>query len=101
MSDALTVSAIKSYVPAQLGLSGDPKADFKRADELDVDKALALDPDDAVAHDLKGSILSSQARVDEAIAEYERALALDPIRRGRRCEAWARIYLASAIRQKP
>ena len=62
---------------AALGVSGDPKGDLERADELE-SKALALDPDYTWAHDLKGDILRFQARYPEAVAEHERALALDP-----------------------
>ena len=62
---------------AQIGVSGDPKGDLERADEL-VSKALVLDPDWTWAHDLKGDILRFQARYPEAVAEHERALALDP-----------------------
>ncbi len=74
---ALTQLGWKFFVPAQSGVSGDPKGDFERADEL-VSKALALDPDSTWAHDLKGDILRFQARYPEAVAEHERALALDP-----------------------
>ena len=74
---ALMALGIKFLVPAALGVSGDPKGDLERADELE-SKALALDPDDAWAHDLKGWILLAQGRNEEAVAEYERALALDP-----------------------
>jgi adenylate cyclase len=59
------------------GVSGDPKGDLERADEL-ASKALALDPDWTVTHHLKGDILGWQARFPEAVAEHERALALDP-----------------------
>ena len=41
-------------------------------------KALALDPDYAWAHDLKGGVLRAEGRTEEAVAEHERALALDP-----------------------
>jgi adenylate cyclase len=74
---ALMVLGVKFLMPARLGLSGDPKGDLKRADELE-SKALALDPDYAGAHDVKGTILRFQARTEEAVAEHERALALDP-----------------------
>jgi adenylate cyclase len=67
----------KFFHLAQSGVSGDPKGDFERADEL-VSKALVLDPDSTWAHDLKGDILRFQARYPEAVAEHERALALDP-----------------------
>jgi class 3 adenylate cyclase/Flp pilus assembly protein TadD len=55
----------------------DPKGDMKRADEL-VSKALALDPDDAGAHHMKGNILQTEGRTEEAVAEHERALTIDP-----------------------
>jgi adenylate cyclase len=62
---------------AALGGSGDPKGDLERADEL-VSKARAIDPDWSWNHELKGDILRFQARYPEAVAEHERALALDP-----------------------
>jgi len=74
---ALTALAVKFYLPAALGLSGDPKGDLERADQLE-SKALALDPDWTWPHDLKGNILRVQGRTEEAVAEHERALALDP-----------------------
>jgi len=54
----------KFFVSAQTGVSGDPKGDFQRADEL-VSKALALDPDWAWCHNLKGNILGWQTRFQE------------------------------------
>jgi len=74
---ALNVLGVKFYLPAALGLSGDPKGDLERADQLE-SKALALDPDWTWPHDLKGNILRAQGRAEEAVAEHERALALDP-----------------------
>jgi adenylate cyclase len=74
---ALTALGLKFWLPAALGASGDPKGDLERADELE-SKALALDPDDAWAHDNKGYVRLGQGRDDEAVPEYERALALDP-----------------------
>jgi tetratricopeptide (TPR) repeat protein len=68
---------IKTWLPAALGLSADPKADFKRADEV-VSRMLARDPSDHSALGSKGHILQNQAHYDEAIAEHERSLALDP-----------------------
>jgi adenylate cyclase len=73
---ALTGKGWKFFRLAQSGVSGDPKGDFERADEL-ASKALALDPDWTDAHQLKGDILRFQARHPEAVAEFERALALD------------------------
>jgi adenylate cyclase len=74
---ALMSLGFKFLARAQAGVSGDPKGDIERADEL-ASKALALDPNWAVNHTLKGDILRFQARYPEAIAEHERALALDP-----------------------
>ena len=68
---------VKFWLPAALGLSSDPKGDLERADELE-SKALALDPDGLGLTAEKGWILRAQGRNDEAVAEYERALALDP-----------------------
>ncbi len=74
---ALTALGVKFLMRAALGGSGDQKGDLERADEL-ASKALALDPDWTAPHGLKGSILRFQARYPEAVAEHERALALDP-----------------------
>jgi len=74
---ALTFLGIKFHMQASLGVSGDPKGDMKRADEL-VSKALALDPDFGAAHHMKGTILQVTGRTEEAIAEEERALAINP-----------------------
>jgi TolB-like protein len=74
---ALWVLAMKFHQPVNMGTSADPKADIRRADEL-LSQALALDPTSAAAHGIKGWILFDQGRFEEAIAERERALALDP-----------------------
>ena len=74
---ALQALGVKFCMRAALGASGDPKGDLERADELE-SKALALDPDWTWPHDVKGGILRFQARYQEAVAEHERALALDP-----------------------
>ena len=48
-----------------------------RADEF-VSQALVLDPTNAGAHGVEGWILREQGRLEEAIAEQERALDLNP-----------------------
>ena len=74
---ALMALGIKFWLPAALGVSRDPKGDLERADELE-SKALALDPDWTWPHFVKGGILRAQGHPEEAGAEHERALALDP-----------------------
>jgi adenylate cyclase len=71
--------AIKFHLPVVFGISADPGADLKRADEL-ASQALALDPNNPAAHNQKAWVLRAQGpgRIVEAIAERERALALDP-----------------------
>jgi adenylate cyclase len=89
---ALMVSGYKFFMRAALGGSGDPKGDLERADEL-ASKALVLDPDWTVNHALKGSILRFQARYPEAVAEHERALALDPSNVGAAAElGWDHLF---------
>jgi TolB-like protein/DNA-binding winged helix-turn-helix (wHTH) protein len=51
-------------------------ADIARAEEL-VAKALAAAPRSALAHYARGTVLRVQDRFDEAIAEYETAIAFD------------------------
>jgi tetratricopeptide (TPR) repeat protein len=74
---ALAWLSYKFVNPVMWGLSVDPSGDLKRADEL-TSKALALDPNYAKAHAAKARALTAQGRLDESIAEYERALTLDP-----------------------
>jgi tetratricopeptide (TPR) repeat protein len=57
--------------------SDSPAADFRRAEEL-VGQALAVAPRDWLAHYAKGALRRWQGRCDEAIPEYETALALNP-----------------------
>jgi adenylate cyclase len=74
---ALTWLSANIYYQVTAGRSVDQTADLKRADEL-ASKALALDSNYARAHSVKGSILMIHGYLDESIAEYERALTLDP-----------------------
>ena len=74
---ALLILSIKFYLPVMIGLSADPHADLKRANEL-ASRALVLDANSSAAHSVKGNVLKTEKRFDDAIAEYERALALDP-----------------------
>jgi adenylate cyclase len=57
--------------------SPDRESDVRQASEL-VSRALATDPNDYGAHFAKAEILLGQQRFEEAIAEAERSLALNP-----------------------
>jgi TolB-like protein/Tfp pilus assembly protein PilF len=71
---ALVVLSVKYYLPILCcGLKGD----LKKADEL-TSQALAVDPNFPNAHDVRAWVLVLQQRYDEAVAEEERAIALDP-----------------------
>jgi len=58
------------------GLTASPTVDLVRADEL-IDRALAASPRYAFAHHVRGQVLRAQNRWEEAIPEYEMALALN------------------------
>jgi len=62
---------------ALIGLTGSRAADLARADEL-IGQALAASPRYAPAHYVKGQVLRAQNRWEEAIPEYETALASNP-----------------------
>ena len=74
---ALLILSVRFWQPVSHSLSADPAADLKRGDEL-VSKALALDPTLAYGHVFKAEILRDQGRLEEANAEAERALDLNP-----------------------
>src|SRR5262249_43517875 len=60
-----------------IGMSDSRAADLARADEL-IGRALAASPRYALAHHVKGQVLRAQNRLEEAIPEYETALASNP-----------------------
>jgi TolB-like protein/Tfp pilus assembly protein PilF len=60
-----------------VGLSASRAADLARADEL-IGRALAASLRYALAHYVKGQVLRAQNRWEEAIPEYETALASNP-----------------------
>jgi tetratricopeptide (TPR) repeat protein len=57
-------------------LSNSFGADIERADSL-ITRTLALSPNNAWAHHVKGQVMRAQLRYEEAILEYETAIALD------------------------
>ena len=74
---ALDNLSFKYWLPVGMGVSADPQADLKRADEL-ASRAIAINPNVDSHHNVKAMILLNQARYDESVAENERALALNP-----------------------
>jgi adenylate cyclase len=74
---ALSLSALIVLVPVLQAQSDDPIAAKRRADEL-ISQALAIDPNYDFAHVVKGWVLTTQNRQEEAIVEAERGLALNP-----------------------
>jgi adenylate cyclase len=70
-------------------------ADLVRAEAL-VDQALAASPRYALAHAAKGHVLRAQKRWEEAIPEYEAALALDHNLTGALTHlGWCKLYAGS------
>src|SRR5271168_1939251 len=73
---ALVILALRRLALVYNWRSVDPQADRLRADEL-ISRALAVDPNNYLAHYARSFFLAPH-RPDEAIAEAERALALNP-----------------------
>jgi adenylate cyclase len=69
LSVALTVRVSDEF-------SDRPDADLQRAERL-AGQALGIAPNSAPAHYARGQVLRAQSRFEEAIPEYERAIALD------------------------
>jgi TolB-like protein/class 3 adenylate cyclase/Flp pilus assembly protein TadD len=74
-AQALLSNALTSRVLDGMTTSG--TADLARAEEL-VDQALAAAPRHPLAHHTKGDILRARHQYEEAIPQYETALALNP-----------------------
>ena len=74
---ALSGVALMHILPVVEAQSTDPQAEIRKADEL-VSHALALDPNYYVAHFVKAYVLMGQKRTEEAVAEGERSLVLNP-----------------------
>ncbi len=73
---ALVILALRLLVGVVTLQSADPQADRIRADEL-ISRALAVDSNNYLAHYVRSTFLAAH-RPEEAIAEAERALALNP-----------------------
>jgi adenylate cyclase len=75
-ADAAAWLAIALTVRVIDELSDFPDVDLQRAEQLAA-RALAASPDSPVAHHARGQVLRAQARYQEAIPEFEAAIALD------------------------
>ena len=75
--DALLGVGRVDYSVGGAFLSDDRDARLAAA-EAKIGKVLSLRPNDALAHEIMGGILTQTKRADRGIAEYEGALALDP-----------------------
>ncbi len=74
---ALGLLAISGIFPVITSQSSDPISATRQADEL-ASRALAIDPNDDIAHLAKAWVLMAQNRHEDAIVEAERSLALNP-----------------------
>lgn len=74
---ALSFLTFKYTNPVVSSQSTNRQADIRQADEL-ASQALAIDPDSYLAHFAKAWVLIAQNRAEEAIAEAEHSLALNP-----------------------
>jgi adenylate cyclase len=74
---ALSQVSLKYSAGVLNGQSTDPQADLAKADDL-ASRALALDPNNFFAHFVKSYVLLGRKRTEEALAEIERTLALNP-----------------------
>jgi adenylate cyclase len=78
-----------------IGLSDSRNADLARADQL-IGRALAASPRYAPAHAVKGHVLRARNRWEEAIPEYETALASNPNLLGALTGlAWCKLFAGS------
>ena len=75
--DALLGVGRVDYSVGAAYLSDDRDARLAAA-EATIAKVLSQRPDDALAHEIMGGILIETRRADQGVAEFERALALDP-----------------------
>jgi TolB-like protein/class 3 adenylate cyclase/Tfp pilus assembly protein PilF len=78
-----------------VGLSDSRAADLARADQL-IGRALAISPRYALAHEVKGDVLGARNRWEEAIPEFETALASNPDLLGAlNSLGWCKLYAGS------
>ena len=119
LSDAYDLLALFDYLPLQIGVERSKTAALKAlelddtlseahvslanarlwewswsAAEKELQRAISVDPNNAMAHQLYGYLLSAQGRFEEAIAEMKRARELDPLSPNKQNSLGATLYRA-------
>lgn len=119
LSDAYDLLALFDYLPRQIGVERSKTAALKAlelddtlseahvslanarlwewswsAAEKELQRAISVDPNNAMAHQLYGYLLSAQGRFEEAIAEMKRARELDPLSPNKQNSLGATLYRA-------
>ncbi len=91
---ALGMLSVKFWLPVGMGVSADPKADLKRADEL-ASRAIALDPNLDGHHDAEGHDPPEPGALRRIHRGERTGARLESVQRGRRMRAWAGITTTS------
>ena len=119
LSDAYGLFALFDYLPLQIGVERSKTAALKAlelddtlseahvsladakcwewswsAAEKELQRAISVDPNNAMAHQSYGYLLSAQSRFEEAIAEMKRARELDPLSPNKQNSLGATLYRA-------
>ncbi len=119
LSDAYDLLALFDYLPLQIGVERSKTAALKAlelddtlseahvslasakvrewswsAAEKELQRAISVDPNNAMAHQWYGYLLSAQGRFEEAIAEMKRARELDPLSPNKQNSLGATLYRA-------
>ena len=97
---ALTSLGVKFYLPAALGLSGDPKGDLERADQLEFEGARPRSRLD-LASRLEGQHPSGSGARRGGRRRTRARARPRPVQHGRRRRAGLRLHALRGIRQKP
>ena len=120
LSDAYSLLGLFGFLPSEVALSNARAAALKAIDldeglseahvslagvrlhlewawsaaEAEMRRAIALNPNNAMAHQWHGYILSARGQFDSAVAEMKRALELDPLSPNKRNSLAATFYRA-------
>lgn len=93
---ALSILAVRHGLIATTGLTVDRQGDLSRAEEL-AGRALAIDPNDDLAHVAKARALMAEGHLEEAVVEADRAITLNPVN----VLAWVTVCFAHILLHEP